>query len=122
MTVGWLQALSPPPIDDLIAELHPIADEWPPSAKHASEWWHVVWCERALRSITGQCAPGGDDVFWGETNGRPHLYVESRDVQGKVIEAWKDWWTSHQRGFRPAPFVPAGDSDGFLYAAAICSP
>jgi hypothetical protein len=121
-TVEMLQGLAEPPVEALIAELHPIADEWPPAAAHASEWWHVLWCERALRSITGQCAPAGGSSFWGETNGRPHLFVESQEVQKEVIQAWKAWWISHRRGFHAAPFVPADDSWGFLYAAAICSP
>lgn len=88
-------------------------------------WQHMIWCERALRSMTGQYfrfrsrEPLGrlqeyrsaeDDFgYVTEHMSNGHIYVAPRDVQAKVIAAWKSWQDRNPRGFIVREFVPFGD-------------
>jgi hypothetical protein len=87
---------------------------------------HVVWCIRALRSLTGQDfyfhtglplsprsaahldakEPMGFYAYW-MSHGL--LYVAPPDVQRKVIEAWKGWAQARTDKFDVQPFQPYGD-------------
>jgi hypothetical protein len=100
----------------LVAELQVID----PESSDDPRWGHMVWCERALRSITGQeflfesSEPLGRlSEFRGkgdrlgyvvEWMSHARVYVAPRDVQRKVIESWRTWLKKHERGFVVHPF------------------
>ena len=90
------------------------------------EWWHIVWCERALRSITGQYfsfttkeplppdlaafrspeEPLGLAMEWMS---RGQVFVAPRDVQVQVINAWKDWLQKKGATFPIQRYEPYGE-------------
>ena len=88
-------------------------------------WLHAVWCERALRSITGkyfrfrtQLALGGLSEFRGKDDdlgyamewmSRGKIFVAPQDVQRKVIAAWKSWLKANHGQFEVAKFDPGGE-------------
>jgi len=88
-------------------------------------WWHMVWCERALRSITGQYFMFKSKEKLGrlsefrdqdselgyvmEWMSRAQVYIAPRDVQEKVIHSWKVWQEENKAGFSVAPFKPYGN-------------
>jgi hypothetical protein len=103
----------------LIQELKVIDPE-----SDGGDWLHMVWCERALRSITGKYFEfrttqrlgrvaemrSKDDelgyVMERMSNGR--IYLAPKDVQKKVIEAWKAWFAENGGEFEVARFTPYG--------------
>jgi len=100
----------------LVAELQVID----PESLDDPRWGHMVWCERALRSITGQeflfesseplgrlaeFRGKGDRLgYVEEWMSLARVYVAPRDVQRKVIESWYTWLKKHARGFAVHPF------------------
>ncbi len=119
-TVSDLHACALAAVPRLIDELEVIDPEIADG-----RWQHMIWCERALRSMTGQYfrfrsrEPLGrlqeyrnadDDVgYVTEHMSNGHIYVAPRDVQAKVIAAWKSWRDRNPRGFTVREFVPFGD-------------
>jgi hypothetical protein len=127
----------------LVLELHPVegvrvmADE-----QYATRWRdteHVVWCLRALRSLTAgmefraktshkfgdtviernrlqfiggkQYAKDGTVRFFGVWMSRDSLYLAPQDAQRKIVEMWKSWYESQGNGFAYTPFKD--DPDGW---------
>lgn len=105
----------------LIAELR-VVD---PEAVTDPQWGHMVWCERALRSITGQYFEfrsdedlgslvefrGPDDRlgFAMERMSNGKVYLAPRDVQRKVIHAWETWLGANHGKFSVADFEEFGE-------------
>jgi hypothetical protein len=105
----------------LIAELR-VVD---PESVSDPQWGHMVWCERALRSITGQYFtfhtaqhlgrvsefrskddPLGYAMEWMS---RGKVYIAPRDLQERVIQEWKSWIIKNHGQFRIAEFQPFGE-------------
>lgn len=98
----------------LIRELQVVdPDEFPPIA------WHVIWCIRALESLTNQefellteeklsaeqaefLDPTRPMNYYGAWMSRSRFYLAPRSVQQKVIDAWKSWVREHGKDFKPA--------------------
>lgn len=98
---------------------------------------HVIWCVRALRSITGQkfqfshrakmvrrynCLPsprkcpgrlvkntGEPMPFFEEGMSRPQIYLSPPDVRWRVIQAWKTWVNKNGRTFTVQEYDGIGD-------------
>lgn len=104
----------------LIAELH-VVDP----AVYDSDWSHVVWCERALRSITGQRfefvsveplsaglaefrGPKEPLAFVSERMANGAILVAPRDVQAKVIASWREWCVTNCGSFPFQAYEPFG--------------
>ena len=94
-----------------------------PDQKNAA-WEHAVWCERALRSITGQYftfkstdslsqlaefKSQDDDLgYVMEWMSHARVYIAPRDVQEQVISAWRAWLKEHGSSYQVAPFDSYG--------------
>jgi hypothetical protein len=83
----------------------------------------AVWRERALRSLTGQLfrfttaeklnqrqaelAQGSQEPwgFFAERMSNARLALAPRDVQAKIIAAWKAWLEGHSRTLDVRPYV-----------------
>lgn len=91
----------------LVGELRVIR----PGTPDANEM-HIIWCIRALRSLTGQefqhVTAGTDPCelqeflgrdgplpFFAEWMSRGRVYVAPRDVQAAVIADWRAWVRAH---------------------------
>jgi hypothetical protein len=105
----------------LVDELHVVDPE-----RFDDRTMHVVWCVRALRSLTGEDfyfkttlplsrrsagfldpkRPMGFIAYWMS---HATLYVAPPDVQRRVIDAWKAWALARGERFPVQPFVPFGD-------------
>jgi hypothetical protein len=118
----------------LVRELRVVNPD--PHTEDHDRWWHGVWCERALRSLTGErfefapvdhrirvadCAgpvehcpyrfidfDGEPLPFFAEWMSRARVYVSPRDVQQSVIDAWTAWHAEHGETFRPRPYEQYG--------------
>lgn len=90
-------------VDHLIEELSPVGDVRDPS------WKHMVWCIRALRSLTGKrfefrttetltarqrefLKPNRPIPFFALRMSTSQYFLAPRDVQHKIIESWRQWW------------------------------
>ncbi len=108
----------------LIGELKVIDPEL--SDVDPGAWWHAVWCERALRSLSGQIFEfrtaevlpsglarfrgSGDTVgYFMEWMSHAQVFVAPRDVQARVVAAWKSWWSSAGETFIPERFESYGE-------------
>jgi hypothetical protein len=103
-------------VELLLRELQPVdPDAWDDRTQHA------IWCERALRSLTGRVfrfktterldarqrellSPDDEIGFFAEWMSRGRLYLAPRDVQEKVIAAWQTWYAERARDFEPRPY------------------
>jgi len=120
-SVGQLHEVGREAVPLLIQALH-IVD---PDAG-GDEWLHMVWCERALRSITGQrftfrtlmkltrwqrehLNPKEPMGYFQEWMSRARIYVAPRDVQEKVIASWRAWLKKNGKIFTIQHFEPYGD-------------
>ena len=123
-SVGKLHSYGRQMVPLLIGELRVIDPN--PAKANTDGWWHAAWCERALRSMTGQRfkfhtrqklprdlaefhvpeEPLGYVVEWMS---RARVSLAPRDVQAKVIEAWKAWHASQGKAFRVHPFEAYGE-------------
>jgi hypothetical protein len=88
--------------------------------KRDAKWRHAVWCERALRSITGQYfrfkstkslgqlaeyRSQEDELGYAmEWMSHARIYIAPRDVQEKIIGSWHEWYVEHGAVFEVAPF------------------
>ena len=105
----------------LVEELHIVDPD-----RFDDKMMHVVWCIRALRSLTGEDfyfrttlplsrrsatflhpeRPMGFISYWMS---HATLYVAPQDVQRRAIDAWKAWALARGERFTVQPFVPFGD-------------
>lgn len=118
-----------------IEQLHPCGHKAVPLLVHElrivnpeivnAQWWHVVWVERALRSITGQYfrftsnekfgkirelrRPSEKMGFVTEWMSRGQVYIAPRDVQTNVIHAWRKWLKVNGNFFQVKKFEPYGE-------------
>jgi hypothetical protein len=121
LTIRQLHPCASQAVPLLIAELK-VVD---PESENEREWWHAVWCERALRSITGEYFAFRSSQSLGrlgefkskhdkvgyvsEWMSRGRVYMAPRDVQARVIAAWKAWQLKHRDDMVAKPFVEYGD-------------
>jgi hypothetical protein len=108
----------------LIAELKVVDPD--PRVTPENLWWHLVWCERALRSITGQRfmfktkepippdldrfrAPDDPLSYAMEWMSRGMVFIAPRDVQSQVIASWKAWFAKNGSSFEVRIYEPYGD-------------
>jgi hypothetical protein len=93
-----------------------------PFGEGDADFQHVVWCLRALRAITGldfvfptrrplserqkrlfgRPAPGAPLPFFSERMSTAEIAVAPRDVQEKVVVAWRRWLAENADTFSPA--------------------
>ena len=118
-----------------IEQLHPCGHKAVPLLVHElrivhpeivnAEWWHAVWVERALRSITGQYFRFTSNEKFGGTRefrrlcektgfvtewmSHGQVYIAPRDVQTKVIHAWRKWLRVNDNFFQVKKFEPYGE-------------
>ena len=91
---------------------------------------HEVWCERALRSMTGQVFtfrtnekltsrqreflnPAEPMGYFVEWMSRGRIYVAPKDVQRAVIEAWRKWFAESGETFNLRQF--SWEWDGWYF-------
>ena len=117
----------------LIAELRPVPGVRILHDEQQTKWketWHVIWCLRALRYITGglefraktayrfgtgqieerrRWFVGGEQFgkdrtvrFFGVWMSRDSTYIAPRDAQIKIIHEWTEWYQHHGTTF---PYV-----------------
>jgi hypothetical protein len=98
----------------LLAELKPVPRGKYPNGSHP----HVVWCIRALRSLTALDFRGvtrmklNDDErqflvlgkdkrvrFFGTWMSRDLVWVAPEDAQRQIISRWKDWFKKNGAGY-----------------------
>lgn len=108
----------------LVAELRVVDPD--PRITSQELWWHLVWCERALRSITGQRfefrteEPLSADLaqfrskqdslsYAMEWMSRGAVFIAPRDVQAKVIDSWHSWLLANANTFEVQPYAAYGD-------------
>jgi hypothetical protein len=113
----------------LVRELHPVDPDF--STKTSSEdALHVIWCIRALRSITGEDVSGRRFLFrteerltdsqreflhqdkplpfFAEWMSHAKVYLAPRDVQTRVVAAWQAWVGDHLHTFKARSFESYG--------------
>jgi hypothetical protein len=114
----------------LIAELHPVPGVRILPNERGTNWkdtWHVIWCLRALRYLTGglefraktayhfgdgqieqrrKWFVGGEEFskdgtvrFFGVWMSRDSTYIAPRDAQAGIIRKWKAWYEQHGTTF-----------------------
>lgn len=120
----------------LVHELHPVLGVRILGNEHSLSQWrdteHVVWCLRALRSLTGgidfraktthefgdseveenrEWFTGGEQFpkdgtvrFFGVWMSRDSLYLAPRDAQLRIIRKWKRWYEARGKTFVYPPF------------------
>ena len=115
-TIKALHRYSRDAVPKLIEELRVVDPD-----KGDSEWNHVVWCERALRSMTGKVFkfrtserltsrqqefldPGEPMGYFAEWMSRGRVYVAPKDVQRAVIDAWHKWLAQDGKNFNTRQF------------------
>lgn len=120
----------------LVQELHPVRGVRILGNEHYLRQWreteHVVWCLRALRSLTGgmdfraktthefgdteveenrEWFTGGEQFpkdgtvhFFGVWMSRDSLYIAPKDAQLRIIQMWKSWYEAKGKNFAYPPF------------------
>jgi hypothetical protein len=120
----------------LVQELRPVAAVRILGNEHSLAQWrdaeHVVWCLRALRSLTGgldfraetthvfgdteieenrEWFTGGEQFpkdrtvhFFGVWMSRDSLYIAPEDAQRRIIQMWKSWYKGKGKDFAYPPF------------------
>lgn len=120
----------------LVQELHPVTAVRILGNEHDLPQWrdaeHVVWCLRALRSLTGglefrgktthrfgdseieenqEWFTGGERFkkdrsvkFFGVWMSRDSLYIAPRDAQEQIIRRWTLWYETEGVSFSYPPF------------------
>jgi hypothetical protein len=114
----------------LIAELHPVPGVRVLPNERGTKWkdtWHVIWCLRALRYLTGglefraktahhfgdgqieqrrkwfigdeEFSRDGTVRFFGVWMSRDSTYIAPRDAQAEIIRKWKTWYEQHGTTF-----------------------
>jgi hypothetical protein len=137
--LGRMKFLAQQPAESsrlLIQELRPVAGVRILGGEHYLPRWreteHVIWCVRALRSLTGgldfraktahdfgdtevernrewfiggeQFRKDGTVNFFGVWMSRDSLYIAPRDAQVKIIQMWRSWYETKGRNFAYPPF------------------
>jgi len=128
----------------LVRELHPVTGVRILGSEHYlpkfRDTEHVVWCLRALRTLTGgldfraktnhrfgdseieetrEWFTGGEQFkkdgtvhFFGVWMSRDSLYIAPRDAQLKIIGMWRRWYETKGSTFEYQPFK---DDPGLFY-------